>query len=57
MKENMSMLSGTAHSYEHVKRVFGIASFLAEKEKADLEVVQVASILHDIGRAIGKTHN
>ena len=53
----MSILKGTAHSYEHVNRVVKIATFLAEKEKANLELVQIGALLHDIGWAVGKPHN
>ena len=57
VKEKMSPLEGTAHSYEHVDRVVKIAVLLAKKEKADMELVQVAAILHDVGRGIGQPHN
>ena len=57
VKERMSKLEGTAHSYEHVKRVFQIATFLAKKEKADLELVQIGALLHDIGWTLGQPHN
>jgi uncharacterized protein len=57
VKEKMSPLEGTAHSYEHVDRVVKIATFLAEKEGADLELVQVAAILHDVGWVVGQPHN
>jgi uncharacterized protein len=57
VKEKMSPLEGTAHSYEHVDRVVKIALLLACKEKADIELVQIAAILHDVGRCIGQPHN
>jgi uncharacterized protein len=57
VRERMSKLEGNAHSYEHVKRVFQIATFLAKKEKADLELVQVGALLHDIGWTLGQPHN
>jgi uncharacterized protein len=57
VKETMSVLDGTAHSYAHVDRVAKIAAILAEKEKADQELVQTAALLHDIGRAVGEPHN
>ena len=53
----MSPLDGTAHSYEHVDRVVKIALLLAKREKADVELVQTAAILHDVGRCIGQPHN
>jgi uncharacterized protein len=57
VKEKMSPLDGTAHSYEHVDRVLKIATLLAKEEKADLELVQVGGLLHDLGRALGQPHN
>jgi len=57
VKEKMSALAGTAHSFEHVRRVVQIATFLAEKEKADIELVQVGAVLHDVGWAVGQPHN
>ncbi len=55
--EKMSSVRGTAHSFEHVERVYEIATFLARNENADLELVQLGAILHDVGRAAGEPHN
>ena len=57
VKEKMSALDGTAHSYEHINRVVKIATFLAKKEKANVELVQIGALLHDIGWAAGNPHN
>jgi len=57
VKERMHLLQGTAHSYEHVERVFKIATLIAKKEKADLELVQLGALLHDIGRVVAEPHN
>lgn len=57
VKESMSSLEGTAHSYAHVERVAKIAAILAEQEKADRELVHTAALLHDIGYAVGEPHN
>ena len=57
VKEKMSALAGTAHSFEHVRRVVQIATFLAEKEKADIELVQAGALLHDVGWTVGQPHN
>ena len=56
-KDRMASLEGTVHSYSHVDRVFRIAVFLAQREKADVELVQIGAILHDIGRTVGEPHN
>lgn len=57
VKEKMSALEGTAHSYAHVDRVVRIAVFLAKEEKADVELVHVGALLHDVGWASGQPHN
>jgi len=57
VKERMTSLQGTAHSYEHVERVFKIATLIAKREKADLELVQLGALLHDIGRVVAEPHN
>jgi len=41
----------TAHGFDHVLRVWRLASGIAREEGADLEIVQAAALLHDIGRA------
>ena len=57
VEEKMSMVKGTAHSYEHASRVLKIATFLAKLEKANLELVQLGALLHDVGRGVGEPHN
>lgn len=39
-----------AHDWKHVRRVENAAETLAEKEKANEEVVKASVLLHDIGR-------
>jgi uncharacterized protein len=41
---------GPSHDWSHVGRVLQTALAMAEKEKADLEIVKIATYLHDIGR-------
>ena len=43
--------TGTSHRLDHVKRVLALAERLARAEGADPEVVRVAALFHDIGRA------
>jgi uncharacterized protein len=38
------------HDWTHVERVRNLAVRIAKKEKADLFIVEVAALLHDIGR-------
>jgi len=49
VKEKMENASG-CHDWDHVERVFNLAMKIAKKEKADLEVIRYAAMLHDIGR-------
>ena len=39
----------SGHNIDHVMRVYNMALHLAENEKVDLEVIKLATLLHDIG--------
>jgi len=39
-----------AHSFEHVLRVWRLAERIGHAEGADMEVLQAAALLHDVGR-------
>jgi len=39
-----------SHDWDHVQRVYTLAVKIADKEKADLEVIKISALLHDIGR-------
>lgn len=41
---------GPSHDWSHIERVTRTAVAIAKKEKADISVVKVASLLHDMGR-------
>ena len=56
VKERMAELQGSSHAFDHVQRVYDTAMILAHKESADVELVQVGAVLHDIGRIIGDPH-
>ncbi len=43
--------NGGSHRMDHVERVLALAERLAREEGADLAVVRVAALFHDIGRA------
>jgi uncharacterized protein len=38
----------TGHDWHHIMRVFNTATYIQSKEGGDLEVVQLAALLHDI---------
>ena len=38
------------HDWTHVERVETLALWIGKKEKADLDILEIAAILHDIGR-------
>ena len=39
-----------SHDWEHTERVYNICMHIGEKENADIEILKLAAILHDIGR-------
>jgi len=39
-----------SHDWSHIERVYNLAIKIGKKEKADLEILKLAAILHDIGR-------
>jgi len=39
-----------SHDWEHSERVMNLALHIAKSENANLQIVQIAAILHDIGR-------
>lgn len=48
--ENIFAQSGGCHDFDHTQRVTKIAMKLAHNEKARLDIVTFAALLHDIGR-------
>ncbi len=42
--------ASACHDWTHIERVTKLALKIGKKEKADLDVLEVASLLHDIGR-------
>ncbi len=39
-----------SHDWEHTQRVYNLCMKIGEKESADLEILKLAAVLHDIGR-------
>ena len=46
-----------SHDWDHTRRVYHLCGRIASAEQADLEVVRIAALLHDIGRAHQDTSN
>ena len=44
-----------SHDWEHTERVAKLAEHIGKKEKADMEIVKLAALLHDIGLTQGRT--
>lgn len=49
--------SHIAHDINHVTRVVALAKFIAKNEGYDVEVAEVASLLHDIGRTVQESES
>jgi uncharacterized protein len=41
-----------SHDWEHTERVLRLCMHIGDKEGADLEILAIAALLHDIGRAM-----
>ncbi len=39
-----------SHDWEHTLRVYNLCLHIGEKENADMEILKISAILHDIGR-------
>lgn len=52
VKENF--LNTKSHDQGHIERVYNLCMYIGRKEAADLEVVGLAALLHDIGRQYEK---
>jgi uncharacterized protein len=44
-----------AHGWEHIKRVYRLALYIAEQENADAFIVAMAALMHDIGHLSSDT--
>lgn len=49
VKKKLSTLKNS-HNWEHTERVLKLAVHIARKENADIFIVKIAAMLHDIGR-------
>ena len=46
----------TTHDYQHTLRVYKLSEQIAIAENADVDLVKVGALLHDIGRSVGEPH-
>lgn len=49
VKEKFESSSG-CHDWDHTLRVWKLCEHIGEKENADMEILELAAVLHDIGR-------
>ncbi len=49
--KNFFLNSKGSHDWEHTMRVYNLCIHIGKKENAGMEVLKLAAILHDIGRA------
>lgn len=51
-KEAKNYFDGASgcHDWSHIERVKTLALYIGKKEKADLQIIEMAALLHDIGR-------
>jgi uncharacterized protein len=52
VQERFMGIDDLAHGWEHIDRVYKLALFIAEREKANRFIVGMAALLHDLGRAV-----
>jgi uncharacterized protein len=59
LEEVKTILSDSmpSHDWEHTKRVFKLAIHIGQKEGADMEILKLAALLHDIGREEQRSSN
>jgi uncharacterized protein len=48
--ENHFENSNGSHDWDHTNRVYKLAMHIGEKENVDMEILKIATVLHDIGR-------
>ena len=51
-REIAHYFKGSSHNMDHTLRVYKLAEYIAKQEKANLNVVRYAALLHDIGRSV-----
>ena len=57
VQQRFIRVNDLAHGWEHVKRVYTLARYLAQQEKADQFIVGCAALMHDLGRTVPEDEN
>lgn len=55
VEQRFSEVDDHAHGWDHVRRVYKLALYLAEQEGANRFIVGLAALLHDLGRSVPET--
>jgi uncharacterized protein len=52
VRQRFADINDLAHGWEHVERVYTLARYLAQQEKANQFIVGCAALMHDLGRTV-----
>ena len=52
VEQRYAHVTDLAHGWEHISRVYTLSQYMAEKEGADLLIVGLAALLHDLGHTV-----
>jgi uncharacterized protein len=52
VEQRFEEINDPAHGWEHIQRVYKLALYIAEQERADTFIVGMAALLHDLGHLV-----
>ena len=52
VRQRFAGVNDLAHGWEHVERVYTLARYLTQQEKANQFIVGCAALMHDLGRIV-----
>ena len=55
VEQRYTGITDLAHGWEHISRVYTLSQYIAEKEGANLFIVGMAALLHDLGHTATRT--
>ncbi len=50
VQQRFERFDDPAHNWQHIQRVYKLAIYIAQQENADLFIVGMAALMHDLGR-------